>query len=526
MIKELIEENETLPYLFIGSGFSKRYLDLPNWEELMDYLATLTYGNKFEYGAVKTKVAEKIDKIYDYNKYMTTLCDYISADLNKVWFTSEKFKESREMFGTIVLNDDVPPIKVEISKYIDSKKEVVENMSSELDSLRNLTSKTIAGIITTNYDELLEEIFDYEVYRTQEDLLFQKNYGAAEIFKIHGCITDPDTIMINSKDYEKIEKQNKYIASKLLTMFVEHPIIFIGYGINDIDIKSILFDITQCLTSSQITQLEKRLIFISWDSEIKDIRESTHNINFEDGSSISISRFIVSNFTDVYEQLAEITSKYPLKLVRTFRKDLYELTLSEAPTEKIMVNLPEEKLADDDYKDIEYVLGFGVVELAKRGYLTPTARDIFYDVVLNNENYEPNSLLINTFPELSKMYGDLPRFKYLKDAKEETREFISSKYNDYTKFNDFLNSNLINRSSSVNSVAEAFNEIEGTRNQILNILSLEESQIDCEELESYLFNLLSNNSKLLDSRENVTLKTNLRKLIRIYDWLKFSEFDS
>src|SRR5699024_6881231 len=143
------------------------------------------------------------------NKYMTTLCDYISADLNKVWFTSEKFKESREMFGTIVLNDDVPPIKVEISKYIDSKKEVVENMSSELDSLRNLTSKTIAGIITTNYDELLEEIFDYEVYRTQEDLLFQKNYGAAEIFKIHGCITDPDTIMINSKDYEKIEKQNK-----------------------------------------------------------------------------------------------------------------------------------------------------------------------------------------------------------------------------------------------------------------------------------------------------------------------------
>src|SRR5699024_7389213 len=121
----------------------------------MDYLATLTYGNKFEYGAVKTKVAEKIDKIYDYNKYMTTLCDYISADLNKVWFTSEKFKESREMFGTIVLNDDVPPIKVEISKYIDSKKEVVENMSSELDSLRNLTSKTIAGIITTNYDELL-----------------------------------------------------------------------------------------------------------------------------------------------------------------------------------------------------------------------------------------------------------------------------------------------------------------------------------------------------------------------------------
>ena len=66
---------------------------------------------------------------------------------------------------------------------------------------------------------------------------FSKNHEIGEIYKIHGCVTEPETIMITSEDYQMIEEKNKYLAAKLLTIFIEHPIVFIGYSINDEDIK-------------------------------------------------------------------------------------------------------------------------------------------------------------------------------------------------------------------------------------------------------------------------------------------------
>ena len=54
-----------------------------------------------------------------------------------------------------------------------------------------------------------------------------------------------------------------------------------------------------------------------------------------------------------------------------------------------------------------------------------------------------------------------------------------------------------------------------------NILSLEPSQIDCEELGKTLKDILSTDSTLLNEYQNPQSKTNLRKLIKIYDWLKY-----
>ena len=200
---------------------------------------------------------------------------------------------------------------------------------------------------------------------------------------------------------------------------------------------------------------------------------------------------------------------------------MYNLALSEEPSDKVMVNLPHNELLKDEYNKIEYVFGFGVIELAKKGYTSPTSQEIYYDVVLDTENYDSDSLLLHSIPELQKMYGDMPRFKYINSAKETTIDFVKNNYKPINSFEYFLNNTLINRHIKEQTISEVLQNYDDPKSQIYNILSLEENQFVLTELYDYLFNLMSSDSTLLNDEQDKTFKTNLRKLIKIYDWMKF-----
>ena len=105
-----------------------------------------------------------------------------------------------------------------------------------------MTARNIAGFITTNYDNFLNIIApDYITFVGQEELLFNSIQNIAEIYKIHGSISNPDSIIITSSDYDKFNRKASYLTAKLLTIFLENPIIFIGYSISDKNIRNIIF---------------------------------------------------------------------------------------------------------------------------------------------------------------------------------------------------------------------------------------------------------------------------------------------
>ncbi len=136
-------------------------------------------------------------------------------------------------------------------------------MSEEIECLKRVGNKSIAGVITTNYDSLLEGVFsDYTRFIGQEELIFSQIQGVGEIYKIHGCCTKPDSIIINEDDYVDFQEKNPYLASKILTLFLEHPIVFMGYSIGDENIRNILRAIVRCLSKEKIEVLKERLIFI------------------------------------------------------------------------------------------------------------------------------------------------------------------------------------------------------------------------------------------------------------------------
>jgi len=50
--KELLKKLKQVkvsPFLFVGSGISRRYLNLENWNELLDKFSKKATGNEFQY---------------------------------------------------------------------------------------------------------------------------------------------------------------------------------------------------------------------------------------------------------------------------------------------------------------------------------------------------------------------------------------------------------------------------------------------------------------------------------------------
>ena len=179
---------------------------------------------------------------------MPEVAERIAGEFNVRWFDDPGWRDIDKEYLTAV-QDRTAPFKAEIATYIKRKSISVPEYENEIAALSKLSQKSLAGIITTNYDCFLEKIMKgYKTYIGQEELVFSAVYGLAEIYKIHGCISRPASLVITSADYEDFNSKNQYLASKLMTIFLEYPIIFIGYSINDPNIKSILRSVVGCLS--------------------------------------------------------------------------------------------------------------------------------------------------------------------------------------------------------------------------------------------------------------------------------------
>ena len=135
----------------------------------------------------------------------------------------------------------------------------------ELEKFKMLKNK-ISAVMTTNYDTFLEDkVFssDYTVFIHQNDLFSSDSYNIAEIYKIHGCATDANSIVITERDYQNFTNSRKLIIAKMLTLFTESPIIFMGYSFTDENIQNIIADFIECLTKEQLENIEDYFIFIS-----------------------------------------------------------------------------------------------------------------------------------------------------------------------------------------------------------------------------------------------------------------------
>ena len=235
-IKNAINKNKLI--IFVGAGVSKNS-NLPDWGQLIKvFVDKLNYPNS----DVKTLSTDEYLKITQY---------YCNIHGNEAY--EKVIKE--------ILDIDAQP-----------------NEIHELIFKLNPTH-----IITTNYDRLLESTATekrmlFDTISNDKDLLDSKksNY----IIKMHGDIKNLENIVLKENDYLNYSQNHILIETYIKSLLVNHTFLFIGYRLNDYNLKQIISWVDYLAKGyTGITDRPKHFIIQETDEEYRLFIEDDYKQN-------------------------------------------------------------------------------------------------------------------------------------------------------------------------------------------------------------------------------------------------------
>jgi len=335
-IHECIETMECQPILFIGSGLSKRYFNAPNWPELLESLA------------------EKNPKAKEYAYYKQMYNDSIKIGTELATSYAEwAWSDGRAEFDPTLFSGDNPAdvfLKYKTAEMLEeiTPKSVDEIDDAYHDEIKLLQEIRPHAIITTNYDQFIELIFPEYTSVIGQQILKSQYSSIGEILKIHGCVSNPTSLIIHEDDYCDFHIKKKYLSAKLLTYFLEHPIIILGYSASDPNIQALLSDIDEILASNN--ELVPNIFMVEWKNAIGESEHFPFEslIRLENDKSLRIHNVTASDFKWVYESLVNenaIENVNP-KLLRALLSRTYKLVRTDIP----------QKVIEIDYETLEHAL--------------------------------------------------------------------------------------------------------------------------------------------------------------------------
>jgi len=328
-IVECVKKMGCQPILFVGSGVSRRYFNGPSWDELLEELS---------------KPCPLIDKEYAYYKQSMPDLPAVGQEFSKLYqewaWSSGKGQFPKELFESSVPGDAY--VKHAISTKIKSitpksADTVDKKWASEIASLQLIRPH---AIITTNYDQFLEGIFPELTPIVGQQIIQGTPASVGEIYKIHGCVSDPTGMVLTTEDYQKFMRKKKYLSAKLLTFFSEHPLIFIGYGAGDPNIRAILSDIDEALPIAggvipNVFILER---MAPTNQDTSPPREKL--IPIEDARSVRVNAIEADNFDWVFKAFGSQPNLSGIspKLLRALLVRSYELVRNDIPRSQIQAD--------------------------------------------------------------------------------------------------------------------------------------------------------------------------------------------
>lgn len=503
----LLKAKKGAPFLFLGSGFSRHYLGTPQWDGILQKFAP-------------HKLAQYYSKLN--TDSLIKVATAIAKDVTEEFWNLDDDDEFKMAVQDKVL-DGSSVLKIKISDYL--KKQSLHDFPDEYEEeIHILERLCIDGIITTNWDDTAERLFPkFTPYVGQEQLFFSSTYSVGEIYKIHGSYKIPQSLILTENDYDGFSKKNPYLAAKLITIFIEHPIVFLGYSISDSNIQDILKSIVACLDNDNIRKLQDNLIFVEWveDSTFQTAIER-QDIMMGNKVNLPVIKIRTHSFKEVYELLQYYERAIPANMLREYKKQFYEIVQSETPEKQLYV-LPSDEV--DQNKNIQVVYGFGAIKQFRSavGYRGIKPTELLRDVLTDTNEWNAEQVLAEAYPQLTRTTPKafLPIYKYLSQVGIDSDEnYLGNKLGLNYKLkrgSDFQSYKFQDDEKGL-SLQEAIDKYKGKEiwkaTALIPYLDISENEysILCDFIERN-FNdfLIKHNS----------YSTYMRKLICFYDWKKY-----
>lgn len=381
-ISEFVSNYKNHPILFIGTGFSLRYLENSyTWDGLLKHICFEVTGNDETFLDIKSQ-SQNQDGSFNYEDIASKIENLFNEALSKD--RNGNFKYINDIFYKNMNNGvNLSRFKIFISTIF-NKLSYRQEKINEITELKKVR-KNIGSIITTNYDQLVEDIFQFTPL-IGNDILLSDPYGS--VYKIHGCTSQPDKIIISKDDYKEFDKKYELIRAQLLSLFIHNPIIFVGYSVSDENIRKLLKTIfTYVPANSEIAdKIKANFLLVEYGKDETSTEISDYDIELIDKTNIRVNRIKTDNFTAIYNSLASIDLPISAMDIRKVQKVIREIYEGGDIQVKIVDDI-------DNLLNSEKVLAIGNVNRISYEYKNTGEMMADYFKIIDEENSQLLSLI-------------------------------------------------------------------------------------------------------------------------------------
>lgn len=281
--------------VFVGAGVSCNVVNMPSWNTLIQEMAKSINYSRCTSCRKKEKKCKKTCKFID----------SFSAD-EYLKIPQYVYNRNKKLYNKVLLDN------IQHDPTIDAP------LSNAIIDL------VPAHIITTNYDKLIENCKNiqkdnYEVIIYDKDLLnATKN---SYIIKMHGDIDNPETIVLKESDYLEYTQKHVLIEMFIKSLLTDHTILFLGYSLNDYNVKLIVSWINYIRTQNKALDKKTKFAYIVLDEK----KISKNQFRYFESNNIGVINLnkmpLIENIPD---ELTNDIGKRLYSFLRTIKNPLLE----------------------------------------------------------------------------------------------------------------------------------------------------------------------------------------------------------